>query len=88
MVLAVKDLIGKGYLHDHAIPPLTTKGLADKLNDLPTNPADDIWTNSQVQPMCGAFHTKKATVPQDAFDSKSTTSNSVVHQNSRILALD
>lgn len=52
MVLTVKDLIGRGYLHDHTIPPLTTKPLADKLPLLPTNPTADLWAKPLKYSQC------------------------------------
>jgi hypothetical protein len=44
--LTTDSLVRRGYLHDHAIPALTTARLADCLVTLPLNPFDgsqDIW---------------------------------------------
>jgi hypothetical protein len=42
-MLTVDSLVRKGYLHDHAIPPLSSALLADHLSDFPDDSADTFW---------------------------------------------
>jgi hypothetical protein len=44
--LTLDSLVRRGYLHDHAVPPLNTMQLADALGSLPLGPfnsSDDVW---------------------------------------------
>lgn len=52
MSLTVDALIRSGYLHNHAIPPLTTELLADCLPKLPSDPTDVLWKTPAYSRCC------------------------------------
>src|SRR5579871_1087453 len=51
-MLTVDALVRKGYMHDHVIPPLQTKSLADHLPDFPNDPGHDFWRTPSKSSRC------------------------------------
>jgi Reverse transcriptase (RNA-dependent DNA polymerase) len=58
-MLTVDNLVRKGYLHDHVVPPLNTVTLADHLYDLPSNPEDKFWKTPSSYSRCSKHSAPK-----------------------------